>query len=351
MVRIRSRWFMAVALTVLAASACKKSDDNKGTQPATSDKTTENKPAGTDKGTPTPPPTPTQTNTATATGDDLALLPADSEMVLGINFAQLQQSALWKQYAPALMNKIEGKLAEFKAECGFDPFEAVKSVSMGMKGLGPIQTPDGAVVIHGLDKTKAMACLDKAKAKADASFTVDGDVIIAKDKKGETTAFTFVNDSTLLGTMGNAGTKDAVLALAKGGQTLKNSQTFVEMYSKVNAGDSLWFLLNGNSPMFKQMGAMGVKPKAIFGSINVTDGLTMDMRMRLDTPDSATSFAAMAKAGVSSPQVKQFIDKLEITSEGTDVRVSAAISGPKLQQIAAMAGGMMSGMLGGMKGP
>jgi len=248
------------------------------------------------------------------------------------------------------MDKAAGKLAEFKAECGFDPMESIKSVSIGMKGFGPGQKPDGAVVIRGFDKGKAMACLDKAKAKADAKITVDGDVIMVTDKKGETSAFTFVNDNTIVGTMGAKGTKDGVMQIAKGTATLKDSQTFVEMYSKIDASQSLWFLLNGNSPMFKQM-PMGVKPKAIFGSLNITDGLTLDGRMRLDTPDSATSLAAMAKAGMSNPQVKQFLDKFEITTDGADLKVAIGITGPKLKQIGAMAGSMLGGMLGGMKGP
>ena len=98
------------------------------------------------------------TATGVVAGDDLSLLPADSEMVLGLNFAQLQQSALWKQFAPKLMDKMSKGLNDFKAACGFDPMEAVKSVTMGLKGVGNDQ-PDGAVVVHGLDKAKSMACL------------------------------------------------------------------------------------------------------------------------------------------------------------------------------------------------
>ena len=75
-----------------------------------------------------------------AAGDDLSLLPADSEMVMGLNFAQLQQSALWKQFAPKLMEKAAGGIAEFKAACGFDPMEAIKSISPVLMTPSPLVT-------------------------------------------------------------------------------------------------------------------------------------------------------------------------------------------------------------------
>ena len=344
MVRIRTGWLVVVAALALGVAGCKKNDEKKTDQPTTGDKITES--LKTDKALGAP------VSSVNGSSDDLSLLPVDSEMVLGLNFAQLQQSALWKQYSPKLMEKMAGGLAEFKAACGFDPLDALKSMSMGMKGLGG-QKPDGAVVIHGPDKAKVLACLEKAKteaAKKGTEITVDGDVFLVKDKSGDTSAFTFVNGNTLLGTMGSAGTKDGVLAAAKGTSALKTSQTFVEMYSKINTNESLWILMNGNSPVFSKMGSMGVKPKAIFGSINLTDGLTVDMRMRLATADEATSFVNMMKPQMTNPQVKSMVDKLDVGTEGTDVKVSVGMSSQKLQALIGMVGGMMGGMMGGGMG-
>jgi hypothetical protein len=345
MVRIRTGWLVVAAALALGVAGCKK-DDKKSDQPTTGDKTTEKSPGDNSKA------VSAAVSAVAGNADDLSLLPVDSEMVLGLNFAQLQQSALWKQFSPKLMDKMSSGLAEFKQACGFDPLEAVKSVSMGMKGLGA-DKPDGAVVIHGPEKGKVMACLEKAKveaAKKGNEITIDGNVFLVKDKSGANSAFTFVNDTTLLGTMGAAGTKDGVLAAAKGTSALKTSQTFVEMFSKINTKESLWILMNGNSPIFSKMGSMGVKPKAIFGSINLTDGLTVDMRMRLATADEATSFVNMIKPQITNPQVKQMVDKLDVTTDGTDVKFSMGMSNQKLQSLIQMVGGMMGGMMGGMGG-
>ena len=343
MVRTRSFLIVAVALG-LGVGACKKKEEAKGTG---ADKATEkvglDKPVG---------------GAAVAGSDDLSLLPADSELVLGLNFAQLQQSALWKQFAPKLMEKAAGELAEFKALCGFDPLDQFKSVSLGMKGIdsGGGKQPDGVVVVHGPEKSKVLPCLDKAKAKLaekGTEVTVDGDVFTMKGKDGQTQAFTFINNDTVVGVMGPTASKDTVLAAAKGGSALKTSQTFVEMYSKINTKDSLWFLVNGNAPFMAKAAQSGMKFKAVFGSVNVTDGLTLDLRMRMATPEEATQFVNMAKAQVENPQVKQMLDKLDIAADGTDAKISAAMSNQKLQNLIGMVGGMMGGMMGagGVGGP
>src|SRR5215470_8879064 len=110
MVRIRSGWLVAVALVSLGAASCKK-DDNKD-KPA--EKTTETKPPEKAPDKPAEAAKPAAI-AVSANGDDLSLLPVDSEIVLGLNFAQLQQSALWKEYAPKFMDKAAPTLAKIKA--------------------------------------------------------------------------------------------------------------------------------------------------------------------------------------------------------------------------------------------
>ena len=149
MVRIRRGWHVVALGLVLALSAACNKDEKKSANPG--DNTAE-------KG--------DKAGVASSGGtvDDLTLLPLDSELVLGINFAQVQQSALWKQFVePKLMSgEAQTKLAEFKAKCDFDPMASFKTVSVGLKGLGG-NKPDGIIVAHGIDKGKALACFDKMK--------------------------------------------------------------------------------------------------------------------------------------------------------------------------------------------
>lgn len=346
MVRTRTGWLVAVvAVGSLGVGACKKNEEKKdGTTTAAGSAATEQKPGvvqDVTKG---------QVAIATVGADDLALLPADSEVVLGLNFAQLQQSALWKQFAPALMAKAAGGLNDFKTACGFDPMEAIKSVSMGMKGLGG-DVPAGIVVIHGPEKGKVMACVEKAKveaAKNGSEITVDGDVFLVKDKKGQTTAWTYVNNDTLIGAVGPQASKATLLAAAKGDSALKSSQAFVEMYSKINTKESLWVLVNGNAPFMAQAAKANMKPpKAVFGSVNVTDGLTVDMRIRFATAGDAKDLESLAKQQTDNPQVKSMFDKLDVAADGADVKFYLAMSQQKLTALMGLVGGALGGMMGG----
>lgn len=352
MVRTRHGWLVA-ALAIGLVGACKK-DEKKPegggsaeTKTATTTDKVAEKPAGQTAEAPAP------TN---AGGDDLSLLPVDSELVLGLNFSQLQTSALWKKFVePQLMKgDTQQKLGEFKDKCGFDPMAAVSSISMGLKGLGA-DTPDGVIVVHGPDKTKVLACLDKMKeeaAKDGSTIEKDGDVVNIKSKRGEAFAFTYVNDNTIVGVVGKDANTAGVKKAAAGGSALKTSAAFVEMYSKIKTNDSLWMLMNGNSKAFDKAAAMGFKPKAVFGSVNVTDGLAVDLRVRLDTPDQAVQIANMAKG--QTQQFVKMVDKLDIAAEQADVKINVAMSAQKLEQLIAQFAGMMGGMGGGggaMGGP
>lgn len=333
MVRFRKGWLVAVVSMValgFAAAGCKKKDDAKN-------------PAG------GPGMSATSPGAMNAAVDELSLLPADAEVVFGINVAQLQQSALWKEFAPKLKEKMSGGLAEMKAACGFDPFDAVKSVAIAMKGMGG-GTPDGVLVVRGPNRASVMGCTGKLKeeaAKNGGEVTVDGDVVLVKDKSGTNTAMTFVNDTTMIGVIGSQATKDGVKAAAKGGTALKSSASFMEMYSKIKPSQSLWLLINGNSPALSKAGSMGVKPKAVFGSVNVTDGLAVDLRARLGTPDEATQLVNMAKGQTGNPQVKAMFDTLDVTADGSDAKLSVVMSNQKLHALIGMVGGMLGGALAG----
>lgn len=351
MVRIRHGWLVAALALGLSVGACKKDDKKAG--PA-GEPAKPGEPAATgDKSTPPPAEQPPAAGNAMAASgqnaDDLNLLPVDSEVVLGLNFSQLQKSALWKKFVEPQMMKgdAQQKLAEFKTKCGFDPMSAITSISMGLKGVGG-DAPDGVMVVHGPEKMKVLGCIDKMKAEAEkegATITTDGDVVTIKAKDGADFAFTYVDGTTLLGVVGANANPAGVKAAAAGGSALKTSPAFVDMYGKINTGDSLWLLMNGNSKAFDKAAALGFKPKAVFGSINVTDGLTVDMRIRLESPDQASQIANMAKG--QAAQLKPMVDKLDIGNDGADVKFAVGLSTQKLETLIKQFGGMMGG-LGGM---
>ncbi|MBA3396735.1 MAG: hypothetical protein H0T89_29150 [Deltaproteobacteria bacterium] len=347
MIRTRHRWLVAALAIGFSTGACKK-DEKKAPAGGEAAKTTDT-PVQAEKPGAISAVTQAVTANVNPNASDLALLPVDSEIVLGLNIAQLQKSALWKKFVEPQMMKgdAQAKMAEFKAKCGFDPMTAVQSLSMGFKGVGGAK-PDGVVVVHGPEKSKVMPCFEKMKdeaAKEGSTITRDGDIVTVKGKSGETFAFTYVGDTTIVGVVGTNANPAGVKAAAAGTSALKTSQAFVEMYSKVNTNDSLWFLMNGSSKVFDKAAQMGFKPKAVFGSVNVTDGLAVDMRVRLDTPQQATQITNMATSQVA--QFKPMVDKLDIVAEGADVKVNLALSTQKLEALITQFAGMLGGFGGG----
>src|SRR5690349_3830972 len=80
--------------------------------------------------------------------DDLDLLPVDSELVVGIDFAQVQKSTVWQQLIVPQLTKGEfmAKLGEFKRLCGFDPIATTTRVSLGVRSLDK-DDPDGVIIV------------------------------------------------------------------------------------------------------------------------------------------------------------------------------------------------------------
>lgn len=282
---------------------------------------------------------------APKTNADLALLPVDSELVLGLNFQQLQTSALWKQFVQPMMMQgdAQKKMAEFTALCGFDPMQAVKTMTIGMKGLDDAggKKPDGVIVAHGMDKKKMTTCLDKVKASAKKTgdeITRDGEFFTVKSKDGDTVMFTFKDASTAVIVIGAKATKAGLQTVLKGGSKLATSPAFLDMYRKTKTSDTVWLLVNGNSSAFNKLGAMGMKPKAVFGSINVTKDLTAALRLRLASADEAKNMQKQLAPMVQ--QASGMFDKLAVSAEAADLKINLSLSNQKLLALIKMAGGM-----------
>lgn len=321
MVRIRQRWSLVLLGLVLGVGfvACKK-DSTSGS----GDKSSE-----------------------ASSGGDLALLPADSEVVIGMNLGQMQQSALWKQFVEPKLATADAQqmMSEFKAKCGTDPMKMISSIAVGVRGLG--DKPSAVGVAHGLDKAKVLDCIEKTKAdmaKDGGEVTRDGDVVLFKPDRGQPVAVQFTSDSTAVIVVGANANAAGVKAVLGGGASLKSSAAFLEMYKKVKTTDSIWGFASGK---VMERIPMGLKLTAAYGSINVTDSLTVDTRVRFDKPEDAAQAAEMANA--QTKQATQYVDKAEATAEGNDLHVSVIISGQKLAQLIPMLG-MFAAMMPAMGG-
>jgi hypothetical protein len=283
--------------------------------------------------------------------DPLGFLPIDSEIVLGLDVEQLRKSPFWVPAAAKLSTAGGNDLAAFKMACGTDPMATVRSITMGIKNLSA--TPDGVMVVSGLDRAALMACMEKAPK---TTTTIQNGIVVITSTSApgagglgapaggaqSTVAFAFVDASTVVGVMGPSASREHLRAVLAAGAPLRSSPAFTEIVKHTDLAASGWMMLNGSSKVFDQAaGALGTRPKAAFGSINVTNGVSMDMRLRLEDAAHATQLAPMIGGQVG--MARAMFTKLDITTDDVDLVMSLAMTDAQLTQLLQLAGVTLNG--------
>jgi RNA polymerase sigma factor (sigma-70 family) len=285
---------------------------------------------------------------------DLAILPADSEAVIGVNFGQLSRSVLWKTYVAPMISNSDG-FREIEKLCGFDPMTSLGSISLGLKGLGDDQNVSGVIVIHGFERAKSMSCFDSqgvAEAeKAGTKVTIDdGVVLMAGSNEYERVAFTFIDNTTALVVIGpEAATKESVARIAAGNGGVHTSTVFASALQAINTDDSIWLMLADGSPLVANMNAelsqfTTTKLGTTYMSLNVTDSLALDAGLRLDSPAMVAKLVAEIEKKMTetalAQQVRSTFDQLDVIADGNDLILSVSMSGPQIVQLMALFSGL-----------
>jgi RNA polymerase sigma factor (sigma-70 family) len=272
--------------------------------------------------------------------DDLQYLPADADVVFGIDVARLRGSALWKQFvAPALAGA--SGLREFSDKCGFDPLASLASVSIGAKGRGDDRSV--TLVVHGFDKSRAMACFDKLRAsEAENSFgvVVDGDVVTMVGKiDGEKVGFTFVDETTALVVFGKDATKDGIAKVAAGNP---QASPLADLLQVTNMDDPVWLVVGEGSPVLASINdelaaETSIRMHAVWGSIDVTDRIVVMGGARLGAPDLVAKLVAEAKKQLdelaAAGELAQYVDQLDVDADHSDVLVAVSVNAGQLMHL------------------
>jgi hypothetical protein len=270
--------------------------------------------------------------------DPLGFLPIDSELVLSLDAEQLRRSEIWRQLEPKLLASADQGLGQFKRVCGFDPVTSIRGISIGMNGLGA--NASGVIVVSGLDRARLTACARKNHRAGQTTIALDGEFLTVRDAQATMVA-TFVDASTIVALVGPTATRESLQAVLSGGAPLRSSPTFVEMFGRLDIESSLWVLINGNSKIFQQAAALGMKPKSLIGSLSLASGLDAMFRMRLETAAEAQQLSQLAQGQLHL--ASSFFEKLEVTTDSADVVVIAQMSETQLQNLVSLLGGMLGG--------
>jgi RNA polymerase sigma factor (sigma-70 family) len=298
------------------------------------------------------PTAPVRPNVAHATSiDDLALLPADAELVLGIDVTRVQRSAMWQLLvAPALANAPG--LHEFEADCGFDPIASLASVTVGMKGMDKHQTTSGSIVVHGFAKAKAFACIKKHSAKHDGGIelVIDGDVLLATSPDGtDHAALTFLDDTTALLVVGDDATKTGITRIAE--RRGAPAAGYSDMIHEINTDDAVWLAVADGSPLLADANRelaehTSIQVHGFYGSIDFSDGLVINAGARTGSPELVAKLVADLQRKldelVAHGEIAKHFEQLDINADGGDMIVSLAMNTSQLMSLASNATGHVS---------
>ncbi len=111
----------------------------------------------------------------------LALLPNDSDMIVGLDIASLREAEFYKAYQSQLEELAGKQLALIRDACGFDP--VLKMSKVVVAGKGTRRKGDLTAVAKGLGRAETMGCL--AKPFPDVRVTVDGDYALVEQLEAE----------------------------------------------------------------------------------------------------------------------------------------------------------------------
>ena len=283
----------------------------------------------------------------------LSMMPANSEMVMALDFAKLRSSAIWKTYEPKLLAQMGKNLEEFKTICGWDPMAKATGLLAGGRGK---EMEELTVFVRGFDKTSVVDCINKAVAKAKSegknrTAIIDGDYIELQkeDPTDDAVRFAFVDDQTIIfkraGADAMAG-KDVLMAAmaAKDKDGLMSSEMFSSLVNATDTSATAWFVVNGNASFIPP--GLPDKPKAIFGWVNVASGADGTMKLRMETDSSASGLASMFRmlmGQVKDTPYAEYAKSVTIDSKGKDVQLAFKLDQKQIESLAGMAESMGGG--------
>ncbi len=315
----------ALALSLLVVPACKKDKKEGADKTDTSEKAGgDTKAKGGDKV------TADKGSSPAASGDMMAHFPADTEIVVAFNIANLTNSKMWKSYGDAAMANAAKELGEFKETCGFDPITTIQSVHLGInsaKGEEPV------MIVKGFARKQLTDCATAMAAKEGEKIEIaeEGKFTFITNKESEKTAIAWVDDTTMLLVKGNAGFETAA--------------------GKAKQSAPIWFAGNfaDGSPAASAGGAMGAAPKGFYGSIGFTDGIDFDLGVTFADAKAAEETLNMAKPmlGMAKGQLGpagDIVDKLQMATKGADMTVGLKLTDADVEKLKALAGPMLGGM-------
>jgi hypothetical protein len=289
---------------------------------------------------PTPPANMQKTEVLAHIADDpLAFLPVESDIVLGVDFARLRDSQLWReQLEPLLVQTASDTFQKVRSQCGFDPLSQLQRASVAYKKLDDTHN-DGTFVVHGVDSSHTVECIAKASAKTD-NITHDGSVVMVSKPGDEVVLAIAPLGRTGMVIQGAPhASRVSIEDRMHIGAPLRTSRTFMTFFNRLEPTASLWLVINGNSAFLASAKSMGVSPTGVDMTLTVTDKYVVAARITTASAADATQLASLANQ--VSPQARAMVETFDVRADDNVVRVDIVITAPQAQTLLTMLGGIV----------
>lgn len=311
----------------------------------------------------------------TASKDDLALVPQDTEMVIGINISRMRGTAMWKKFMDLGLAQEKSKkdYEEFNKNCvDISSADGPESLFVALPNVTKA-TKDGAVIIRlkaALDDAKLAKCAEYMASK-------NSEKVVTSDYNGkkiynsgsaadaEKGGLTLLDSKTIAFGSGAWLKKVIDIAAGKEPASAKKNEVLVALVKRAKTSDAIWGA--GSVPQsvrdsFKgnpQLAPMATLKDA-FGSMDFASGMSLDVN--LDTGSDADAKALNDQVTTQLAEVKKspqvmmlglntMIDPLKIEAKGSTFHVGVSYDQKTVDEMVTRFQGMLKGFGGGMGGP
>jgi hypothetical protein len=275
------------------------------------------------------------------------LFTKNTTMVGGVNLAQLTGSDLYKKFKPMIDSQMaSGEMQELKDKCGIDVMSTVKSIIIGGEA-GPDMEPKKEtmmMVIKGIERSKAEEC--GKKMEEGATVEQDGNFTKVTTQDGETKWYGWLDNTTVV--VAPKMDKAALEARMAGKDGMDTNAEMMAIVGNTDQTASLWFAAAPaggiqsppDSPVTANL-------KAAFGSVKVSSGVSLDVGARTGSGDEASKLKSDLEGKIKEmkPMVDmmgagKFVDKLKLSTSGSDMLAKLSLSGSDIDELQKLAGSM-----------
>jgi hypothetical protein len=287
----------------------------------------------------TTPPPPTATPAVPPrvdVADPLALLPADSDVVIRLDLAAARKSPLWPKYEPTVRDFIVPGFAD----CGYDPLAEVTTVTAGI----PMGSEQGVFVIRGIDRDKTVKCLRTSKTETQTTATFDGEFITLENKSGAVNLLTFTDAKTAVMQGSQNPTKASLTQAMQIGAPLRRNAEFLAAEQKLAPGAVLAMVSRPGSRAFSQVmqAKTGVPSRYLYATVHLTDRVEGKFTLVLENAQDAAAVAESSRANFED--AKAYLDRVDVRAQGDTLQVDLAMTEAQIKTIVEMVKPLLGGL-------